>query len=645
MRDHVQTALVPPLLGALLGGTCVGLAESLHILGQAFGTRDYSGIIQAVVLYGAAGLAVGSLLAIGALVLTAVFRVPPDPSRSWTVSWLVVFCGGGFFVARWIGDRDYLAELTAPGRADGLLALGLVLFGAAFYLLCRNALKKTFFSFLLSPLGTGAVFLGLVLFTLLFALGTALNNRAGADVVPRPVAPSLLDRPNLLLIAVEDLDLTAIPEDELERVAPTLARLRRESIRFEEASAHAPTFRESYASLLTSRVPCAHGALGPSGVLNEDLDTLPEVLSRHGYTTGAVLTDLDGSPSFNFGQGYDTLDFMRPKWLLRASESSYRLVLQQVLHDWLRPETVVAQHSDRHYQDAQAVGAQGADWLRRHGAERWFLTLQFSDPGLPLVEHPSVARLAAEPVAQASGGGGVPEADLDALYRAEIAWLDRGIETVVSYMDEHDLLDVTAIAVLGLQGPAYRGGAPLADQRLQVPLFLRLPDADGGSGRRVADAVRLVDVAPTLAELGGAPEGVGWQGISLLREYALREEAQRIVLADHYGPRSRSRALRDGPWKLVSTTDLSGEPSLALYFLDEDPEERENLAHQDAAQWKLDQKVEQLARLEAELCALAGRSVPARVRGGSAMSVEDCEVLRRLGYQEGFSEGCTALDQ
>ncbi len=624
----------------------MGLMESLHLLGQAFGTRDYSGIIQAVVLYGAAGLLVGAVLGLGALLLTALFRVPPDPSRSWTVSWLVVFCGGGYYVARWIGARDYLQELALPAGVDLLLVFGFAVFAVGFYLVCRNALKKTFFSFLLTPLGSGAVFLGLVLFTLLFALGTALNNRAGADVAPRPVAPSLVDRPNLLLVVVEDLDLRALQDDELGRLAPTLARLRAESLDFADTTSHAPTFRESFASVLTSRVPCGHGALGPSAVLSEELDTVSEALSRHGYTTGAVFTDVDSSPSFNFGQGYDTLDFLRPRWLLRASEASYRLVFQQLLHDWLRPEVPVAASSERYYRDATVVGRAAVDWLRRHGTERWFLTLQFSDPGPPLVEHPEVARLAAEPSAQASGGGGAAaEPDLAALYRGEIAWLDHGLATIVAYMDQHDLLDVTAIAVIGLQGPGQDASPPLSDARLQVPLLLRKPDSDRSSGRRVMDPVRLVDVAPTLAELGGAPEGAGWQGISLLREYALREDEQRLALSEYYGPDERSRSLRDGSWKLVRSAGLTGDDTLRLYYLDEDPEERENLVHQGAARWKVKQKVEELERLETTLCTPPSAQPVVRSRIGTALSVEDCEVLRRLGYQEGWSDRCAALDR
>ena len=646
MRKTLQDAMIPPLLGALLGGACVGLVESLHILGQAFGTRDYSGMIQAVVIYGGAGLAAGAVLALGAVCLTLLFGAAPDASRSWTVSWIVVFCGGGFFVARYVGARDVLQGQALSGRGELLLAVFMLGFAAVYYLFTRNALKKTFFSFLLHPLGSTATYVGLVLFTLLFALGTALNNRARADVAPRPVAPSLTDRPNLLLILVEDFELDAIPEDELEWVAPNLHRLRSESHSFTQATSHAPASRESLASVLTSRVPCAHGAVGPSAVLPEESDTIAEVLSRHGYTTGAVTTDVAASPSFNFGQGYDTFQFLRPRWLLRASEASYRLALQQLLHSWLRGSPETAPSGIRHYRDSGQVADAALDWFRRHGTERWFLTLQFSDPSMPLVEHPAVARLAAEPTAQAAGGGGTGVRDLDALYRGEIAWLDRGLGRVLEYLDDHDLLDISAVVIAGLQGPRHRRtGSALSDEKMQVPLLLRLPDADGRAGRRMGDPVRLMDIAPTLTQLAGAPEGAGWQGVPLQREYALRNAEQRIAFMEGRSGSVVYAGIRDGPWKLVRQRSALEPESLSLYFLSEDPEERENLAYRAPARWKLDEKLEQLKAVENELCGVAATAPIERIPTDAALSVEDCEVLRRLGYQEGFSDRCSGAQR
>lgn len=632
LAARIRTAAVPPLLGALLGGASLGLVESLHVLTQAFGTRDYSGVVQAVLLYGAGGLLVGLLLAGVAVGLALAFREPPEPARSWTVAWLVVFCVGGYAVAEFVGERDLSGGAPLGPNARALIVLGLCVFAAVFYLFTRNALKKTFFSFLLHPIGTGAVYLACVLFTLLFAVGTMINNRADADVAPRPVAPSLLDRPNLLLVVVDDLRADALDE----RLTPALTRLAQEGTVYAHALAHSPSTRPSFASVLTSQVPCAHQAIGPTAVLPDDVDTVAEVLSRHGYTTGAIVTSVDATASFNFDQGFDTFRFLRPQWMLRASEASYRLMLYDRLRRLRAATSGPPDRADRYYRDATAVSDAAVDWLRRHGGERWFLMVEYRDPARPLVEHPQLARAAADPVARAAGGGGPAGPTVEALYRGEVGWFDQGLGQVLAYMDERDLLDSTAVIVTGLHGTTFavdpsRGG--LGSDMLRVPLLVRRADADVSSARVVRDPVRHVDVAPTLVQLAGAPEGAGWQGTSLLREYALRGPLDRLAYAESHQSGVAAAAVRDGDWTLI---DRGGQA--ALFFVEEDPDEVDDLSRKTGAAWKLDEKRAQLRAIREALCVtLRGPEL-----GERELTVEDCEVLRRLGYQEGFSERCRA---
>ena len=44
--------------------------------------------------------------------------------------------------------------------------------------------------------------------------------------------------------------------------------------------------------------------------------------------------------------------------------------------------------------------------------------------------------------------------------------------------------------------------------------------------------MRLIDIAPTITDVAGAEGGKGWQGVSLLREYELRDEADRLALGE-----------------------------------------------------------------------------------------------------------------
>jgi choline-sulfatase len=112
----------------------------------------------------------------------------------------------------------------------------------------------------------------------------------------------------------------------------------------------------------------------------------------------------------------------------------------------------------------------------------------------------------------------------------------------------------------------------------RVPLFIAAP---GIAPRRVAAHVSLVDLLPTLLDLatdGRPPEPVDpLDGSSLVPLMsASGRGAEREVIAEYSaeGAWTASRMLRRGPWKYVYTRGL--EPM--LYNLDEDPDERRNVA-------------------------------------------------------------------
>lgn len=102
------------------------------------------------------------------------------------------------------------------------------------------------------------------------------------------------------------------------------------------------------------------------------------------------------------------------------------------------------------------------------------------------------------------------------------------------------------------------------------------------AGSTVTDPVHLVDVLPTLAELGDASIPDSWPGRDL-RPVAGTSFANLLrgeIMEDRpplYFLFSSDRALRQGPWKLVSFRSNPWE----LYNLDEDRTELNNLADQE----------------------------------------------------------------
>jgi arylsulfatase A-like enzyme len=626
-----------PLFGGLLGGVSVGLVESLYIVLSSYGTQDYSGIVYAVLLYGAAGAGLGAGLGLVAAVLAALAGQEPEPARSWTFSYLVVACGLALVIGRFLLRRDFFAETGLPARAQAALLLGLLAFALPFWFLVKNALAKTWFSFVVRPLGSAAVYALVLLVTLALAVAMMLDNRAAAEVAPRPVAPPLLSRPNILLVVVDTLRPDALgvysgPAGN----SPQFDRLANQSLLWEDAVAPSSWTRPSFASLLTSSVPCTHKTTRKADVLPDALDTLAETLQRHGYTTGALVNNINVTASFNFHQGFDTFEFLRPAYPFRASEASFRLTLYAGLRmaweRWIDEEKRV----DRYYRDGREVTDRALEWLGVHGQERWFLLVHYMEPHDPYFPHPydgsGYARVEhPHPAAEEA-------ADLRRLYDGEVRYWDEQFGRLLAVMEERGLLDSTVLAVTADHGEefmehgGYWHGTRLYDESVRVPLLLRPADAKDGEGRRIKDPVRLIDLAPTLAELAGAAAPPAWQGFSLLREYALREPKDRLALLQVDFEGNVSDGVRDREWKLirnerVGPAERVGRPREELFFLPEDRGEMKDLARNSQAAWAL-------AARRAELDALMSAGCGAAVSGATqtTLSAADCEALRALGY-------------
>ncbi len=637
-REALRAALVPAA-GGLLGGTFVGLIESLHVLTLAYGTRDYSGMAYAVLLYGALGITGGFGWGVLSGLWTLSTGERPEAARSWTLSFLAVSCSMGLVIGRFVVRRDILGETHLSPTAMVVLVLFFVVYAGTFYALARNALAKTFFSFLLSPLGSGAVYGGILLFCLMMAIGNMLDNRATQDTPPRPVAPELQEQPNLLFVVVDTLRADALGAmGAAGNPSPHFDRLAESGALYERAFGHSSWTRPGFASLWTSGLPCSHQTYRKADVLPHTLDTVAEVLQRHGYTTAALVNNVNVTASFNFHQGFDMFRFMRPKYPFGASEASFRLTAYQGLRLLWERYLNREKRVQRYYRDASEMTDEAIRWLRVHGQERWFLVVHYMDPHDPYFPHP----------ADGTGFARVehprpdPEATeaIKALYRGEVRYWDEHFGRLIQVLEARGSLDSTAIVVTSDHGEEFGEhggfwhGTRLYDEQLQVPLLVVPPGGGLDTGRRVLDLVRAIDVAPTLAEFAGAEPGRDWQGTSLLREHALRERRDTLIYAEADFEGQIRRAVRSQDWKLIENEVGAdeGPPELPeeLYFLRNDPAEGRSLARDPSANWALERRREELSMLRAAGCSFAVD----RDLVQAPLTPEECEALRSLGYAD-----------
>jgi choline-sulfatase len=164
-------------------------------------------------------------------------------------------------------------------------------------------------------------------------------------------------------------------------------------------------------------------------------------------------------------------------------------------------------------------------------------------------------------------------------YYGAISLVDDHVGRLLASLEEHGMAENTIVIVvsdhgdmLGERGLWYKM-APFEDS-IRVPLIVHAPAAY--AARRIATPVSLLDLAPTLAELGGAEPWAPLDGTSLSGALAGDPVPTRDLPLEYLaeGVRSPQVSLVRGGLKLIRGL---GEPDL-VYDLEQDPGERVNLA-------------------------------------------------------------------
>ncbi len=175
-------------------------------------------------------------------------------------------------------------------------------------------------------------------------------------------------------------------------------------------------------------------------------------------------------------------------------------------------------------------------------------------------------------------------------YFAAISAMDEGIGRVLDKLSQRGILDDTLVLFtadngmsMGHHGIWGKGNGTfpmnMYDTAVKVPFLLRYPPLVREPGGVTDALVSAVDLYPTLAQIAGCAEDVppGLPGRSFLPvlrgEAALRED---VVIVDEYGP---VRMLRTRDWKYVHRYPYGPH---ALYDLRADPGEEVNLADEPA---------------------------------------------------------------
>jgi arylsulfatase A-like enzyme/uncharacterized membrane protein YbhN (UPF0104 family) len=623
-------------LGAgIIAALVLGLGEAIAVAAAGFGSEAQ------VLWYGP--LAWAALLAplclVGGLVLAAL---PMDAreTRGWTVSlaWLMTLVPMGFAVTMFRLYRDaYHEQLPPPPVLVGVLG--------AFGLL---ALLLFFVAPRLLRGGTGNVARPSVAISLLLA--AVIGGFVAGRLVPltppsrsaAAAAPAVLaDRPNLILVMVDTLraDHLSCYGGEHAVATPNLCRLATDGGTLFNGFSHASWTKPATASLLTSLVPTSHQAMSKTAALPDEIETLAEALQGHGYATGGIVSNTNLTEAFGFSQGFDEYQYLGPDYLFGAEESSSKLVLYQILRRVYFTAVPGLRFGD-FYQDSGVVNERAFEFLDRHRDSRFFLFLHYMDPHDPYFRHPYDGY----GIARASNQHPKPSlaAEMQELYKGEIAYLDENFGRLLAQLEALGLYDDTVIVLVADHGEEFHEhggfwhGLTLYEEQIRVPLLVKWQKGEADAPAEVRETpARLIDVAPTLLARAGVRIPAAMQGADLAGDLAARSEADRLVFAEEDHEGNVLRAIRSARWKWIEANEGNprGLATLELFDVTADPGERENLAEREPG------TVAELRR-HADGQRLAAQQGQVGEAKAASISDEERASLCALGYLTG--EDCEA---
>ena len=347
--------------------------------------------------------------------------------------------------------------------------------------------------------------------------------------------------------------------------SPNIDAMARESLVYTQANSSSSWTLPATASLLTGRNPSRHGAGANLGTgnsnhgLNGDVPTVAELLGEAGYTTAGIVTNPWLKRLYGLGRGFDYYD--------DALGLGHNPLALQPL-DQLGFSVM----QTRYYTPAERQVDKALRFVESQGEQGWFLFLHLMDPHGPYLA----------PERHLRGSEEDFEDPVEWLYEAEVRYTDEQLKRLFDALPDNAWILLTSDhgEEFGEHPGAYadqpippntRHGHTLYQEVVHVPLIVRAPGR--GSLQRIDAPVGTVDVAETLARIGGSTWGSDHDSGVLAEVFWEEREAPREVLSEAIRYGIERKALRVSNNKLIHTATET-----ELYDLDADPMEVNNHA-------------------------------------------------------------------
>lgn len=394
-------------------------------------------------------------------------------------------------------------------------------------------------------------------------------------------------RPNILIIVMDTARADIVSDSS---VMPSVHRLSSQGCEFTQCFANAPWTLPSHASIFTGKHPSNHGVIGKGDIFQSAYD-LPSILGQHGYVTVAFSNNPWISPDFGFDSFSDFVAgwkrFQRGSDLAGVSQREGRMdqlhAILTELMDHNAPFTLANALYMRFFECNSDSGAKRTTnnlltWLDNRPDEKPFFAfvnymephLQYDPPseyarkylpdGISISEANKVNQ---DPWAYLVGDVSMTEQDFEilrSLYRGELSYLDNWIDTLIRKLSQADILDETAVFILGDHGENIGDHGlmdhqyTLRDTLLHVPLIARYPPVFE-SGSKCDGFVELRDLYPTILELAEVPVSQGLESASEPLQSLKAQGGREYVLSEYLVPQPEIETLKERYSSI--TTNLS----------------------------------------------------------------------------------------
>ncbi|HCR29760.1 MAG TPA: iduronate sulfatase [Opitutae bacterium] len=439
------------------------------------------------------------------------------------------------------------------------------------------------------------------------------------------IVPAKGDRPNILMIAVDDLRTELGCYGESHIVSPNIDRLAASGLRFDRAYCMVPTCGASRASLFSGRRPSPDRFVRYTARIDEDSPQsigLHQYLKRAGYRTASLGKILHYPADQSDG-------WSESPWRPDRSEPT----ITEPILGWTEPANINAllkQSRNKRLpfasfdaeDEALGDGKVAAEAVRRiktfaKSEEPFFLAVGFFKPHLPFnapkkywdlydklpIDLPDnyyppedAPKEAIHNFGELRNYGGVPKSGPipDAMartlirgYYACVSYTDAQIGKVLDALDAEGLADNTIVILWGDHG--WNLGEHTLwckhctfENAMQAPLIIRSPvHRSSSQGSTTKTLAEFIDIYPTLCDLAGIKPPSGLDGQSLVPTLENPADPGKGFAIGRFRD---GDTIRTDRWRYTeySSEESSGRLKIVarmLYDHDRDPDENRNLAN------------------------------------------------------------------